>query len=92
MTVVVDASVALKWVLQELETEQALLLWDCWQAADELVTAPPIFQSEVTNAVYQSVRPDRFSLYDAIELVNSLLLVVETREPQGLYTSALALV
>ena len=41
MTVVVDASVALKWVLQETHTEEALDLWDRWQEGDERIVAPP---------------------------------------------------
>ncbi len=67
MTVVVDASVALKWVLQERDTEQALILWDRWQAAEEFVAAPPIFRSEVTNAVYQSVRHGHFSVKGGVK-------------------------
>ena len=40
MTVVVDASVALKWVLEEDGTDEALALWDRWQTAGERLIAP----------------------------------------------------
>ena len=49
--VVVDASVAVKWVLDEEFTEQARnLLRD---SVRQPIVAPPHLTSEVTNALYQ---------------------------------------
>ena len=91
MTVVVDASLALKWVLQEEHTEEALSLWDIWQAAAEVVIAPPIFRSEVTNALHQYVRRGHVTRKDGSEALESLLSLVAVREPPELYQRALTL-
>ena len=91
MTVVVDASLALKWVLQEEHTEEALVLRDHWQEAAEFVIAPPIFRSEATNALHQRVRRRQLSRSDAADILDSLMPAVATAEPVGLYSRALTL-
>ncbi len=89
MTVVVDASVALSWVLQEERTNAALGLWDRWQAASEDVIAPPIFRSEITNVIHRQVRRGKIDSQDGVEMVDVLVSAVTPREPSGLYTRAL---
>lgn len=91
MTVVVDASVALKWALEEVHTEDALALWDRWQAAGERVIAPPLFRSEVTNALHQRVRRGQLQVFDAANILGTLVAIVATDEPEGLYDRALSL-
>ena len=91
MTVVVDASVALKWVLQEEYTEEALALRDHWQESGESVIAPPIFRSEVTNALHRTVRRGNLTRSDAPDALEILLRVVGITEPAGLYSRALVL-
>ena len=82
---------ALKWVLKEEGTKEALALWDRWQEASERVIAPPIFRSEVTNALHQMVRRGHVSPYDATDLLRSLVSVVAVEEPPHLYVRALGL-
>jgi predicted nucleic acid-binding protein len=91
VTVVVDASVALKWVLQEEHTEHALALRDLWQESGEFVIAPPIFRSEVTNALHQRVRRGEFGRAEAQDMLDSLIPAVATVETGGLYNRALTL-
>ena len=91
MTVVVDASVSLKWVLPEKDTKNALEFWDEWEDAAEPVVAPPIFRAEITNALHKRARRGDISHLDALEMLGSLLGIVAIREPEGLYTSALSL-
>lgn len=92
MTVVADASLALKWVLPEEEhTEDALALWDAWQDAGELIIAPPIFRPEVTNALHQLVRHGHIARADAAEMLDPLISLVALREPLELYSRALTL-
>ena len=91
MTVVADASLALKWVLPEEHTEDALALWDEWQDTGELIIAPPIFRPEVTNALHQLVRRGHIGRSDAAEMLDSLISLVESREPLELYGRALIL-
>ena len=91
MTVVVDASLALKWVLQEEHTEEALALWDRWQETVEYVVAPPIFRSEVTNVLHQRVRRGEFGRAHAEDALGCLTSLVAVDEPAGLYDRALTL-
>ena len=91
MTVVVDASVALKWVLPQEQTDEALALWDRWQGAAELVAAPALFRAEVTNVIRQYVRRGHITPVDASEALDSLVSIVAILEPEGLYSRALAI-
>ncbi len=91
MTVVIDASLALKWALLEDHTEEALALWDRWQTTSEHLISPPVFRSEVANALHQRVRRREISPADAAEMLDTLLSLVDTDEPSVLYDRALAL-
>jgi predicted nucleic acid-binding protein len=91
LTVVVDASLALKWALHEEHTDQALALWDRWQEASEQVIAPPLFRAEVTNVLHQMVRRGHLNHDDAADILESLTSIVESSEPTDLYHLALAL-
>ena len=89
MTVVVDASVALKWVLEEDGSDEALALWDRWQIAGERVVAPPIFRAEVANALRQVVRRGMATTEEAADLLNTLLETVAVEEPPLMYGRSL---
>ena len=91
MTVVVDASVALKWALKEEHTGEALRLWDRWQEASEQVIAPPLFRSEVANVLHQRIRRGQLRPLDAADQLNALISVVAIAEPAGLHNRALTL-
>ena len=91
MTVVVDASLALKWVLEEEYTEEALALRNQWRVTGQAVIAPSIFRSEVTNALHQSCRHGHLSRSDAAEALDILLSLVAIRDPIELYSRALVL-
>ncbi len=52
MTVVVDASVALKWMVKELRSDLAI---DLLNSAESLV-APELVVAEVCNAAWKSLR------------------------------------
>ena|SRR5919106_523431 len=52
MTLVIDASVAFKWFVQEEGTERALVLLE----RDEPVVAPDLVVAEVANAAWKSLR------------------------------------
>jgi len=53
--VVVDASVALKWVLLEADSDRAMRLLDQWESEGKEVIAPALFTYEVTNIIYRQV-------------------------------------
>ena len=91
MTVVVDASLALKWVHTEAYTQEALALRDNWQRAAERAVAPPIFRAEITNVLHRLARAGRLSRPDAIDAMELLVAFVAIEEPVGLYRRALDL-
>ncbi|MCH8207125.1 MAG: type II toxin-antitoxin system VapC family toxin [Chloroflexi bacterium] len=91
MTVVVDASLALKWVVEEEDTEPATALRAEWYEAGELLVAPPIFRPEVTNALHQKVRRGEVGRPEAVEGLQQLVSAVAIGEPAGLYERALEL-
>ena len=75
MTYVVDASVALKWVLNEAGSQDALAL-----AAQELI-APPLFPTECANAIWKAWRRKEVTEAEATRKVVDLVHgVVELRE------------
>ena len=88
MTVVVDASVALKWVLEEELTGEALALRTRWIESEELTVAPPIFRSEVTNALHRAVRRGDMDSAAASSGLGFLVASTTIEEPSGLYGRA----
>ena len=91
MTVVVEASLALKWVVPEDDSWAALALRSQWQASGEYLIGPPIFGFEVTNALYQLVRRGSLQPEYAEDALNALLPSVSIVEPAGLYGAALTI-
>ena len=64
--VVVDASLAVKWVLPEPLSEEALLLAERWSEQGMRIVAPPHIHVEVANAIRKRV-PREMSEEEAIE-------------------------
>ena len=56
MKLVLDASVAVKWVLPEGETQKALLLRDDYRKKTHLFIAPDTFPVEVAHALTRAER------------------------------------
>ena len=67
MRIVVDASVALKWVLNEPGSEAAVALRD-----DELI-APALWLAEAANALWRRTRLGDISAEEAMERLSELL-------------------
>ena len=67
MTIVVDASVAAKWFIQEVHTPEAEAL----QRAEEAI-APDLVVAEVLNTIWKNIRLGRIAV-EQIELVAAAL-------------------
>jgi predicted nucleic acid-binding protein len=89
VTVVADASLAVKWVYEEADSGQALALRDGWRRAGESVVAPPLFRAEATNIFHKYTRRGEIEHSDALDLLDLLLSFVAIQEPPGLYRRAL---
>jgi predicted nucleic acid-binding protein len=55
-SIVVDASLALKWMIQEIDSDKAEALLQDTISSGQAIYAPPHFLGEVINALYQKVR------------------------------------
>lgn len=66
MSIVIDASVTLKWILDEPGTEAALALF-----GDELI-APELWLAEAANALWRHVRLGEASIVEALARIDEL--------------------
>jgi predicted nucleic acid-binding protein len=90
--VVVDASVALRWVLRDEKEARVDALLEKWAAGLTEMLALPLFLAEVTNALYLSVRRKRLSLEEAeLALRTIMQLGVQVTQPSDLYPRSLRL-
>jgi predicted nucleic acid-binding protein len=81
--VVVDASIALKWTINEADSSTALALLADWTSREIEVHAPFLLAYEVTNALYRRVRNGEIPFYDARRgLTEIIYKVVEFDFPE----------
>ena len=64
-SVVVDASFAFKWIVDEVYSHEARAMLSQWRSADTLIMAPSLFFYEIANALYRRVRRGEFTLREA---------------------------
>jgi predicted nucleic acid-binding protein len=90
--VVVDASLAVKWVLREPHTEEALALADEWAATETKPTAPCLLLIEVTNVLHRRAALGQLSPTQTRQLLAGFLsLGIEVRESPQIHLRALEL-
>jgi len=70
--VVVDASLALKWVIEEDDSDQAKALLDEWVKSGMTLIAPALFIYEVTNILYRKVGRGPLTLIEAQQALERL--------------------
>ena len=89
----VDASVAVKWILEEERSDLAMALYDAVVHAGQSIVAPPLLPLEVTNILRQRMRTNpEVSLTDATEQLDDFLpLPIDYHNPMGLHHQALVL-
>jgi len=90
--VVVDASLAIKWVLKEPYVEQALALAEEWAAAAIRPAAPCLLLVEATNVLHRRMMLGHISLSQARQLLAGLLDIgIEIRESPQIHFRAMEL-
>ena len=67
-TVVVDASIAVKWLLKEQYSREADEMLASWEIGNTRVTGPHLLPVEVSNALYKRTRRGDISLATAVQL------------------------
>jgi len=87
--IVVDASLALKLVLQEEDSSQVRSQWNSWILGGETLYAPTLFRPETVSTVRRRVYRGLLSPAQG-RLAYTLLggLPIEIREPANLYDVA----
>jgi predicted nucleic acid-binding protein len=87
--IVIDASLALKLVLNEADSTGARELWARWVEADEEIIVPEIFRIEMASVIRKNIHRGRLLPSDgddAFEVIQNL--DVEFREPPELVREA----
>lgn len=89
---VIDASVALKCVLEEKYSDSAHALLRDALAQNRSIAAPPLFPAEATNAIYQRQRRGDITSVEADRaLATFLAFPVHLLSPADLYPRAVVL-
>jgi predicted nucleic acid-binding protein len=90
--VVVDASLAIKWVLKEPYADEALALAREWAATETRPAAPCLLLVEATNVLYRRAALGQISPSQAKQLLAGLLSMgIEIRESPQVHLRALEL-
>jgi predicted nucleic acid-binding protein len=90
--VVVDASLAAKWLVNEAHSEKALTLALSWARGGVQPVAPYLMPVEVANALYRRVVRAQMTLDVAIRLLDALVESgIQLREPSGLHRRSVEL-
>ena len=80
--VVVDASLAFKWLVREEHTDKALAILRIWQDEDIRPAAPHLLPFEVSNALHKRVTRGELSVEAAVDLIGNLLTSqIELHQP-----------
>jgi predicted nucleic acid-binding protein len=74
-TVVVDASLALKWVLSEADSSIAITLLQKWNTEKIEVIVPALFTYEATNILYRQVVTGKLTFAEAKKLLTKLFSI-----------------
>ena len=90
--VVVDASLAVKWLVREEHTDKALAILSAWHDEDVTPTAPYLLPFEVTNALHRIVLRGHLTVGDAARMISQLLSSrLELHQTAELHARALEL-
>ena len=67
--VVVDASLAFKWLVREEHTDKALAILREWHDEEVTPTAPHLLPFEISNALHKRVTRGELSVEGAVDLI-----------------------
>ena len=88
--VVVDASLAFKWLVREEYTDKALAILREWDNEKVTPAAPHLLPFEVLNALHKRVTRGELSIEGAIDLIGNLLTSqIELYQPWNLHGKGL---
>ena len=89
---VVDASLAVKWLVDEEDSGKALALYHGWAASGVQVAAPYLMLAEVANALHRKAADGGLALQVAIEALKDMdTLEIDFSNPPNIHAGALRL-
>ena len=89
---VVDASLALKWVVDEEDSGKARALSQGWFASGIGIIAPYLMLAEIANALHRKVADGQFTLEYATQTLEDLNRVrIEFYNPPNIHAGAMRL-
>lgn len=90
--VIVDASLAFKWLVREEHSDEARAISRSWASEGIRTAAPHLMPVEVTNALHRRVVRGELTVGDAARLLQNLLASgIELRDAPNLHVRALKL-
>ena len=90
--VVVDASLAVKWLVEEEDSDKAHAVLESWVSQDITRVAPYLMPFEVANALHRRVVRGELSVGDSARMIARLLgSRLELHQPPTLHLRALEL-
>ena len=90
--VVVDASLTVKWLVEEEDSDKAHAVLQSWVAQDVTRVAPNLMPFEVANALHRRVLRGELSVEDSARMIAQLLgSRLELHQTAGLHARALEL-
>ena len=91
-SVVVDASLAVKWLVEEDDSDKAHAALQAWVAQDITRIAPHLMPFEVANALHRRVLRGELNVGDSTRMISRPLESgLELHQPPGLHVRALQL-
>ena len=90
--VVIDANIAVKWLVPEHDSAMAEALASEWRQSSVRAVAPYVLLAETANTLHQRVRQDQLTVDAAAALLHALRSTgIEFRHSVALYQRALAI-
>ena len=91
-SVVVDASLAVKWLVEEDDSDKAHAVLQSWVAWDVTRIAPHLLPHEFANTLHRRELRGELSVGDSIRMISRLLESrLELHQPPGVHVRALQL-
>jgi len=90
--VVVDASLALKWVLPESDSDVATALLFHWNANGINLIAPCLFAYEITNILHRQIVTGKLTYEEAVRLLRKVFssgVPLDFSQYEGISTKAM---
>src|SRR5579863_3706505 len=72
-SVVVDTSLAIKWLVNESDSPAAFALLRSWNIDSMILYAPDLLLYEICNALYQNVRRNKYTMQQARDALDEIV-------------------